>query len=329
MDISAKSQNVVFVLYDQVTLFDVSGPAEVFIGANQALTKDAYSLSFTSAGQGARIRTSSGLDLFATEECEVPNSPDLLVIPGALEMPLLRALETSALLDHLDMLAARSKRIATICSGAFFAGALGLADKRRVTTHMSGVDEFAKRFPKALLQRDALYVEDGNLWSSAGVASGVDMALSIVSRDHGAQVALEVAKEMVLFLFRDGRQSQQSAPMDFQVRAAQSDLIALIASIEDRLHEELTVERLADMVGLSVRTLHRRCRSAFDMSPAKLLSELRLERARSLLVHDTVSIKGISARCGFADAATFSKAFTHRFGKSPTVYRIENEASQE
>lgn len=318
---SAKPQTVLFVLYDGVTLFDFAGPAEVLSHANNCTPQPVYDLHYVAANRNRRLRTTTGLEVHATDIAEAPAKPDLLILPGAYEDALMRALDNERLIAWLRKATKKSRRVASVCSGAFFLGRLGLADGRRVTTHWDGLERFAETYPKAKLEQDTLYVNDGDLWSSAGVSSGVDMALAMVARDLGAQTALEVARYMVLFLVRSGGQSQFSRPIDFQLQASQSGLLTLIGLMEEKLDEDLSVDRLAGMAGLSVRTLHRRCRDAFGLTPAKILSELRLERARTLLADRTLPIKSIAARCGFADAATLSKAFTQRFGVAPSSYR--------
>ena len=325
---TAKPRPVAFVLYDGVTLFDVAGPADVLASANALCGHPVYDLHFISARGKRSVKTAAGLHLMADDGSACPKDLDLLIIPGAAEeAAVIRARDNKPFIDWLAQKAERSARVASVCSGAFLVGALGLANKRRVTTHWVALDRLASDCPKARVERDALYVNDGNLWSSAGVSAGVDMMLAIVGRDLGPDVALKIARYMVLFLVRSGGQSQFSGPIDFQTKGADAGFSALIGWMESKLHLPLTVDDLAERAGLSVRTFHRRCRAVFAMTPSELLGELRLERARVLLSAREQSVKGVSGECGFASAAAFSKAFTHRFGTTPSNYRESFGAS--
>jgi transcriptional regulator GlxA family with amidase domain len=216
--------------------------------------------------------------------------------------------------------ARRSTRIASVCSGAFLLCAIGLLDGRRATTHWSAVDLLAKAFPRAHVDREALFVEDGKVWTSAGVTTGIDLALALVSRDLGPDVALNVARELVLHFVRPGGQSQFSVPLSFQERAG-AGLARLIPWLESRLEKNTTVESMASAMCMSERSFYRRCVGAFAMGPGKLLAELRFDRARSLLANPRLPIRNVAVLSGFSDPTAFSKAFARRYGIAPSSYR--------
>jgi transcriptional regulator GlxA family with amidase domain len=318
MSKTAIRRNVVFVLYDGIQLLDVAGAAEVFAQASPLTGGIGYDVHFV--GAAGLLRSSAGLMLSGVPFSSAPKVIHTLVVPGAVEMPLRRAIADPALMKWLARAARRATRIASVCSGAFLLGALGLLDGRRATTHWSAVEQLAAIFPRTTVDREALFVEDGKVWTSAGVTTGIDLALALVSRDMGPDVALSVARMLVLHLVRPGGQSQFSAPLTLQARAS-ADLTRFVPWLEARLERDITVEGMASAMGMSERSFHRRCMAAFGMAPGKLLAELRFDRARTLLGDPTVPVRSVAARSGFSDPTAFSKAFTRRFGASPTSYR--------
>lgn len=221
----------------------------------------------------------------------------------------------------LDKALQQSRRIASVCTGAFLIGALGHLNKHKVTTHWAAIGKLQEMFPTAEVETDTLYSNDGKLWTSAGVLSGVDMALAIVAKDHGRALALQIARQLVVYLIRDGGQTQFSAPINIQAKAAQGDLLRLSAWLLNNIDNPISVEQMAAYMATSVRSLHRRCLSVFALSPARLFVELRLEQARTLLNDGDLSIKAIALSCGYASSAAFSKAFRQRYGIAPADYR--------
>jgi transcriptional regulator GlxA family with amidase domain len=317
MSNSANRRNVVVVLYDGVQLLDVAGPAEVFALANEVGKASGYRVMFV--GKERSMGTSAGLMLAAPPLASAPRTIHTLVVPGATKDPLLRALGDRAFMRWLENAANRATRVASICSGAFLLGSLGLLDGRRTTTHWSAIDRLTKYLPRASVEREALFVEDGRIWSSAGVATGIDLALALVSRDLGPNIALEVARLLVLHLVRPGGQSQFSTPLSMQRQAG--GLAGLVPWLEVRLHKPVTVEGMAAAMGMSLRTFHRQCIGVFAMAPGRLAMELRFDRARALLGDPALPIRDVAKQCGFSDPAAFSKAFGKRFGTSPAAYR--------
>ena len=168
---------------------------------------------------------------------------------------------------------------------------------------------------------DSLYQVDGNVWSSGGVTSGIDMMLAMITKDFGVDVAIKTAKLLVVYLLRDGNQSQFSIPIEFQSQSNDSNMISLIAWLEGRLDQATTASDMASFANISVRKLHQICKDMFDLGPAQLLAEMRMEKARTLLQQQELSIKEIAFTCGFSQAAAFTKAFNRRYGISPSKYR--------
>jgi transcriptional regulator GlxA family with amidase domain len=321
MSQTAKAKKVCFLLYEGVQLLDVAGPAEVLSQANTEVGRLVYDVLYVGQEVSGKVRSSAGLQLAIDPLPPSSLQIHTLVVPGADEAALRQVRENPVLMSWLDYAATNAQVTASVCSGAFLLGPLGYLDDHRVTTHWMGTRALQTEFPKASVEDDTLYVHDKDLWTSAGVLSGVDMMLAMVSLDLGAEVALKIARALVVFLFRDGGQSQFSAPIDLQSKASRGDIVSLVAWLETRLHEAVTVEEMAAFLNTSIRTLHRRCLNALAMTPAQVLSELRLERSRNFLHELNVPIKTIAYECGFGNAAAYSKAFNQRFGISPKRYR--------
>jgi transcriptional regulator GlxA family with amidase domain len=217
--------------------------------------------------------------------------------------------------------AQRAARItASVCSGAFLLAAAGILDGKRAATHWSACERLALAFPKVTVDANAIFVRDGSVWSSAGVTTGIDMALAIVEADHGADLVDKIAAQLVLYVRRPGFQSQFSEALVAQTRRDDS-LGPAIAWARGNL-ERCDVERLAHSAGLSVRTLHRRCLETLATTPARLIEKLRVERARALIdTHDLPS-KRLAISCGFGSTARLNRAFIRELGLLPRAYKV-------
>jgi len=321
MSQTAKSKKICFLLYDGVQILDVSGPAEVLSQANRVLGRLVYDIKYVGHSLQGSIMSSAGLQLTVDP---LPSSSEIfhnIVVPGADIDDLKKIRADNVVMQWLDEAITKAKVKTSICSGAFLLGQLGYLDNHRATTHWMGTLSLQHEFPNAHVEQDILYTHDGSLWTSAGVLSGVDMMLAMVRFDLGATVALEIARSLVVFLFRDGGQSQFSGSIDLQAKASRGDVVNLVAWLETQLHQSVTVEQMADFLNVSVRTLHRRSLQALDMTPAQILSELRLERSRNLLHQLNIPLKTIAYECGFGTPEAYTKAFRLRFGVSPKRYR--------
>jgi transcriptional regulator GlxA family with amidase domain len=313
------NHNVVFVLFEGVQLLDVAGPAEALALASELHPTRGYDLRYI-APADHEVGSSAALQLRAGTAEETPNSIHTLIVPGAPMRRIEQAVAGPVLLDWLRATARRATRIASVCTGAFLLAEVGLLDGRRAATHWSVVERLAQSAPSATVDRDALFVEDGPIWTSAGVSTGIDLALALIERDLGPATALRVARELVVHLVRPGSQSQYSEPLELQGRAA-SSLSSLIPWIDERLHGPVTVEMMAQAAGMTERTLQRRCLAQFGFPPARLVTELRLERARTMLAGSAMPLSAIVAQTGFSDGTALSKAFKKRYGTAPSTYR--------
>ena len=272
---------VLVIGFDDLQTLDAMGPAEVFAAAARRLGEPCYRVHLASIGGGPR-RMSAGFSVMTEDLRRLrPRPSDLVVVSGGDDAAIRAAVRDVELRAWLCRAAPVVSRLTSVCSGAFLLAAAGLLDGKRAATHWSACDELARRFPAVAVDRNAIFVEDGNVWTSAGVTTGIDMALAIVEREHGSALADAVAASLVLYLRRPGFQSQFSDALVAQTAAA-DPLGQAIAWARAHLGEA-DVEALARRAGLSVRTLHRRCAAVLGMTPAKLLDKLRVEQARSLI----------------------------------------------
>ena len=315
--------HVAFVVYPGFELLDVSGAASVFNGANRALRqqgKPAFYKVVVASAEGGGVESSGGVALETRPIAELRSGQaDTVLIVGAEREPLLQAVADPALRAALPRLAGEAERFGSVCTGGFVLAALGLLDGRRIATHWDSCKPLAKAFPKVTVDPDALYVVDGRLWTSAGVTTGIDMALAMVARDLDATIAGEVAKRLVLYARRPGYQSQFSPVLQAQVKG-DSPFADLIGWIQSNLDAPLDVPSLADRAGLSERTFHRRFVAATGQTPARFVETARLDAARMLLSRG-LSLKMVAAKVGLSPASRLSDAFERRFGVAPRLFR--------
>jgi transcriptional regulator GlxA family with amidase domain len=307
------------LLYDDVQPLDVAGPIDVLSAASQQLGDGrGYAIHTIGIG-GAPVRAENGLRLQPDTSLDAAPALDTLIVPGGrgARLTLSRDARVAA---WLRARSTETRRMVSICTGVFaFAGA-GLLDGRRATTHWRYGDELQQRFPRVKLDIDSLYLRDGRFHSSGGLTAGMDLALSLVSADFGAEVALAVARELVMYMHRPGSQAQFSAPLDAQTRGTRG-LKSLVDWMLAHLREDLSVQRLAQQAGMSERNFRRVFNETFAMSPAKFVARLRLERACMLLSTGRGSVEAIARSCGFAHADVFRRAFAARYGTAPRDYR--------
>lgn len=315
--------HVTFVVYPGFELLDMSGPASVFTSANRSLGLSErppfYAVDLVSLA-GGPVTSSSGI-VVETQSLEerTRKAVDTLLVVGAERENLLPILADPAWAAWLPKLASRTQRFGSVCSGAILLARLGLLDGQRVATHWDACTPLAAAFASVTVDPDSLYVVDGRLWTSAGVTTGIDMALAMVAQDLSADIAGEVAKRLVLYARRPGYQSQFSPLLQAQVKA-DSPFGELIAWILANLAVPLEVPALADRAGLSERTFHRRFVAATGETPARFVETARLDAARMLLCRG-LSLKSVAAEVGLSPAARFSEAFERRFGVSPRLFR--------
>ncbi|MEO0500003.1 MAG: helix-turn-helix domain-containing protein [Pseudomonadota bacterium] len=310
---------VAILVFPDFQLLDLSGPASVFGASGWIL--DAERPVIAASASGGDVVSSCGVPVSTVRLSALRDERiDTLLVAGG-ERDGLEALmadaETAAVFRGM---AADAGRFGSICTGAFVLGAWGLLSGHRATTHWVSVERLAARFPEVDVDPDALFVEDGRLWTSAGVTTGIDMALAMVEREHGPDHANAIARRLVLSVRRPGYQSQFSPLLRAQTDERYRDLIGWIAM---NLHARLDVECLAARVGQSPRSFHRHFRAATGSAPAAFVTAARLDRARQLL-SEGQSVKGAAAACGFASTVAFGRRFGRAFGMTPGAFRALN-----
>jgi transcriptional regulator GlxA family with amidase domain len=322
-----RTRQIWFVVCPGSEVLDLSGPWSVLGYANEVIGRQVYALHLTSPLSG-EIRTRHGLALTGASSLGRMGSrgmPDAMVIAGGAPTSPLPPSE-ARLVPWLRQHHRDIPRVISICTGAFVLGEAGLLDGRRATTHWRYVDELRRRFPTARVVDEDIFLRDGRVWTSAGITAGIDLMLALVEEDHGHGPAMSVAKNLVLFLRRSGRQAQFSQTLKRQEREP-ARLHDLSAYILEHLDEPLPVETLAEAVGMSARTLTRWCEKELGSSPAALVRRLRLEEAQRLLEQSSLPLKDIAARTLIGDASTLWRLFTRHLGVTPAEYRARFAAT--
>jgi transcriptional regulator GlxA family with amidase domain len=296
---------------------DVLGPVEVFDHAAREVP-GAYRVEVVGPANGGTVTMSSGVRLGVAPLPEPPPRHDTLVVAGG-EGPR-AAVEDLAIVDWVARASRRARRTASICTGAYLLAAAGLLDDRRATTHWEFCDALAKSYAKVRVEPDPVFVRDGDVWTSAGVTAGVDLALALAEEDLGPDVALAVARQLVVFFKRPGGQSQFSSALAAQ-QAARPALRELQAWIAGHLDEDLTVAVLAERACMSERSFARAFTREVGQTPAAYVEVMRIERARDLLEDGAPSLEAVAQSAGFASAEVLRRAFHRRVGVSPAEYR--------
>jgi transcriptional regulator GlxA family with amidase domain len=294
----------------------VTGPLEVFAHANAAVSHDAYQIS-TASLHGHPSRTSSGLRLTPDADLhEWRSPPDLLIVPGG---PGARRRDPD-LVAWLRDNARRAPRLASVCTGAFLLAAAGLLDGRRVTTHWAHCAGLAAQYPEVTVDPDPIYVKTGDLATSAGITAGIDLALALVEDDLGRDVALNVARAMVVFLRRPGSQAQFSAQLSAQV-ADRQPLREVQQWIAEHPGADLSVDTLAGRASLSPRQFARAFATEVGVPPGRYVDRARLEAARRRLEDTAEGVEETARACGYGTPEAMRRAFVRALGVSPAEYR--------
>ncbi len=310
------------MIFDGFQLLDLSGPATVFGGAAQALGKPSGVIVVSP--RGGQVRSSAGVSVATISIRSVrARENDMLLVVGGEEGALRALVADDAAAGWFCDNAARAARFGSICSGAFALAQWGLAQGRRVATHWAGAKAMAAAYPDVTVDAEAMYVQDGNMWTSAGVSTGIDMALAIVEHDLGAAIANSIARRLVLSVRRPGHQSQFSPMLDAQAKAG-GDYAELIGYIAANLEKPLDVETLAAKAGEAPRSFHRHFTTATGKTPAAFVAAARLDQARALL-SEGAPLKTAAAASGFTSAEHLTRRFSQAFGLPPGAWRSLNQ----
>jgi transcriptional regulator GlxA family with amidase domain len=332
-------RNIVIVVYPGVQSLDVAGPLEVFSGAQQLLEAGprrppagqplaeatpngvgdrGYTTTVVSP-DGAPVATSSGLTIVPHADLQhAPKRIDTLLVAGGNGAH--DACADGALIAWIAARAPGARRVASVCTGAFLLAAAGLLDGRRATTHWAAAVELARRHPRVKVDPEPIFVRDEEVWTSAGVTAGMDLALAMVEEDLDRDAALTIARHLVLFLRRPGNQSQFSATLAAHPPARQGLREVQRYAVEN-LAADLTVEALAQRAHMSPRHFARSFRAEVGFTPARYVERLRLEAARRRLEESNEPVAAVALACGFGTAETMRRALLRVLGVGPAEYR--------
>jgi transcriptional regulator GlxA family with amidase domain len=309
--------------YRDAQVLDVTGPLEVFSRTSRWVCDkglhrgDAYTIELVAERAGPMI-TSSGLQLVAARPYRRVTQADTLLVAGGIGCR--RAMQDRALLQWLRRVGPKVARLGSVCTGSLILARAGLLENRSATTHWSYVAELRRVSSSIDVQADAIYVRDGNVYTSAGVTAGIDMALAIVEEDWGQPVALAVAQELVMFLKRPGGQSQFSSHLAAQF-CEDDKLSELQLWILANLDNDLSIAILAERAAMSERNFARRFAESLGATPARYVAHVRLEAARRKLEEGDLRISQVAQHCGFGSAESLRRTFVDNLGVSPRDYR--------
>jgi transcriptional regulator GlxA family with amidase domain len=317
-------RRIVFVLFPGVQSLDVSGPLEVFAAANRAGDGSVDYELLTLSLDGEPLGTSSGLTIVPDGRLDDASSPiDTLIVPGG--EGTRAVVHDERLLDWIADASDRARRTASVCTGAFLLASAGLLDGRRVTTHWTSAAALAKRHPEVHVDPDPIFIQDGNVWTSAGVTAGMDLALALVEDDHGRELALSIARHLVLFLRRPGNQSQFSATLAAQ-QPEREPLREVQRSIVEHVGGKHSVDAMAERAHMSPRHFARAFRAETGVTPARYVERVRLEAARRRLEDSAEPIAAVADACGFGTAETMRRVFLRTLDVGPAEYRRRFQA---
>lgn len=322
MAFAVRMRRIVIPLYPGVQPLDVVGPREVFCGANDWMDHnnipgERYEIAMVTI-DGMSVRSESGMTMVPDRSIAALGAGgiDTVLVPGGITT------RTPGIADAIVewLRSVECRRLTSVCTGTFLLAAAGRCGRRRVTTHWAWAAELAHRHPDVEVDLDAIWIRDGELWTSAGVTAGIDLGLAMVEEDCGAEVAQHVARYLVVPVRRSGGQTQFSVPVwaDPPESAPIKDACDLIHQSPDI---DLSVEAIARSVGLSARHFTRRFRSEVGESPARYVERVRVEAARHLLETERVGLEGVARQCGFPSAEVLRRAFHRQLGVSPASYR--------
>ena len=317
-------RHVVLVAFDGVEAIDVAGPASAITKAAQCVP-GAYRLTIASPS-GGDVTTNAGLTIAATKALHTMAAPiDTLIVAGGDEPALRAAIETQGVGDWVARTAPRVRRVASVCTGAFALAAAGILDGRQCTTHRNACTMLQTMFPQTRVLHDPIYVRDDPVWTSAGVTTGLDMTLAMIAADLGQAVAVEIARNLAVFMVRGSADPQESRALAAQAQAAPR-MRDLVAWIMGNLTGDLCVAALAERARMSPRNFARTFLAETGSTPAAFVTQARVDRAAALLMQTEWPQEKIARESGFGSADAFQRAFSGQMGDTPEVYRARRKS---
>jgi transcriptional regulator GlxA family with amidase domain len=327
----ARPLRVAFFVYPGIQALDLSGPLELFARATRLLRDErrshpGYAPIVVGTEEGPIAGSSGFRFLPDTTFRDLRSGVDTLLVVGG--MGIDKVVDDPLVLEWLRKMSGRVRRLGSVCTGAFLLAEAGLLDGRTATTHWSRAGELARSYPRIQVEEDRIWVRDGNVYTSAGVSAGMDLALALIEEDLGAELALQVARAMVMYLRRPGDQSQYSAPLRLQ--AAQTPSVReLVAWAAENPAVDLSVPALAKRIGKSPRQLTRVFQRELGVAPAEAVEQLRLEAARRALQESDKGLEQVAAEAGFGSAEVLRRAFLRALHVTPSAYRARFSAQEQ
>jgi transcriptional regulator GlxA family with amidase domain len=325
-----RRRRVVFLVFTDVEIVDLCGPLDVFQYANNTLqltgrdNEPGYE-TLVVALQAGPVKSAGGLEIIATHGCDDElGEIDTLVVPGS---PWIEhACAEPRLIDWLQKMAPRARRVVSICTGAFLLAGAGLLENRAVTTHWMFCDKLAALYPSLQIYRDRIFVRDGHVYTSGGITAGIDLTLSLIEEDLGQEAPRFIAGVMVVFLRRPGGQNQFSIFLQAEA-PNRPDIRELQAWILANPKEDHAVERLAARLNMSPRNFARQFLTEAGMTPAKFVEHARVEAARCKLEQTNSSLEAVAAETGFGSAERMQRSFQRLLNVGPHDYRARFQST--
>lgn len=320
-------KSVEMFLYEDACGLDVMGPLEVLSHATLMLQRDGkpeqgYEVVFSAEKPGP-VLLGSGISVIANQPLASKTASDYFIVPGTIDPSHITS--NATLMRAIKEKISNSHRNVSVCTGAFILAKAGLLDNKRCTTHWVFTDQLAEQYPTTQVLPDAIYVEDGNVFTSAGITAGIDLALALVERDYGAKLATQVAQNLVLYLRRPGNQSQFSTPMELRSKAGDR-FSQLHDWILENIERPLNVESLADCMAMSPRNFARLFAQETGITPGRYIELMRVEKARELLTTTSQPINQIAGISGFQREERMRRVFIKILGITPSQYRYHFSA---
>lgn len=319
--LSKRTRRVVLLAYAQMNLLDLAGPLQALATASKRFSGKGPALyeTIVASVEGGPIETSAGLPITTLPLSALDGTAiDTVIAPGGSKDESFHA--PPELVAWIARRGAEARRLCSVCTGAFLLAAAGSLDGRRVATHWDWASRLENLHPSISVDADRIFIQDGSIWTSAGVSAGIDLTLALIEQDYGHRVAIETAKQLVMFIKRSGGQSQFSVPL-----GAQSDPSGRFADlhvwITEHINGDLSIERLAEQAGMTPRTFARAYADVQGRTPAKTVEAMRLEVACRALEETSLPLKSIASRAGYANEQSLRRAFQRQFGVSPVHYR--------
>lgn len=319
--IAPKPHRVVLLAHTHMNLLDLSGPLQTLATANLRVAHDGASLyeTIVASVDGGLIVTGSGLPVMTVALSTLDAMEiDTIIAPGGCKGDEYDA--SPRLVAWVAQRAPKARRTCSVCTGAFLLAAAGLLDGRRVATHWDWVSRLQTKHPRIQIDSDKIFIRDGSVWTSAGVTAGIDLTLALIEEDFGHRIAIETARQLVMFIKRSGGQSQFSVPLTAQGHHS-GRFVELHAWVAGHLNADLSVERLAEQAGMAPRTFARTYVESLGRTPAKMVEAMRLEAVCRALEETHLPLKSIALSSGFGDEQSLRRVFQRQLNVTPTDYR--------